>query len=107
VNRSGTDRQDDPLAKPDDAGAYIGREPEREAESIPGGVETDDERIAASDSRRGVKGEPDDPRDSVDVVEGPVGSARLREPSDVEAANDDADLDTLPDLEPPSPSPRA
>jgi len=38
---------DDPYAKPDEAGAYIGSQPEREAESIPGGVHPKDERIAA------------------------------------------------------------
>ncbi len=38
---------DDPYAKPDEAGAYIGSEPEREAETIPGGVDPKDERIAA------------------------------------------------------------
>jgi hypothetical protein len=43
----------DPLAKPDEAGAYIGHEPEREAETIPGGVRRDDERIAANSSASG------------------------------------------------------
>ena len=42
----------DPLAHPPDAGAYVGREPEREAESIPGGVRPNDERIAAYGSQR-------------------------------------------------------
>lgn len=42
-----------------DPGAYIGNEPEREEESIPGGVSAKDERVAAYDSRPGVKGEPD------------------------------------------------
>lgn len=41
----------DPLAKPDEPGAYVGREPEREAETIPGGVRPDDERIAANSSQ--------------------------------------------------------
>ena len=54
----------DPLAKPRDAGAYIGNEPEREAESIPGGVRHDDERIAAYASQSGpVKDDSDDPPD--------------------------------------------
>ena len=45
--------------KPDlDPGAYIGHEPEREAETIPGGVTEADERTSAYDSRPGVPGEP-------------------------------------------------
>jgi len=44
-----------------DPGAYIGHEPEREAESIPGGVHPGDERIAAHDSQPGVPGEPEAP----------------------------------------------
>ena len=47
------------MTEPLDPGAYIGNEPEREAESIPGGVGPEDERVAAYDSRPGVKGEPD------------------------------------------------
>jgi hypothetical protein len=42
------DPVDDPLAKPADPGAYIGRKPERVAETIPGGVQPGDERIAAN-----------------------------------------------------------
>lgn len=42
-----------------DPGAYIGSEPEREAETIPGGIKPGDERIAAHDSAPGVPGEPD------------------------------------------------
>jgi hypothetical protein len=37
----------DPLAKPADPGAYVGHEPERQAETIPGGVRPEHERIAA------------------------------------------------------------
>ncbi len=37
----------DPYAKPDSAGAYIGSQPERVAETIPGGIDGEDERIAA------------------------------------------------------------
>ena len=54
-----------------DPGAYIGHEPEREAESIPGGVSPRDERTSAYDSRSGVSGEPDDPLEL--DVEDPVG----------------------------------
>jgi hypothetical protein len=42
---------DDPLAKPADPGAYIGSKPERQAETIPGGVRGGDERIAANSTR--------------------------------------------------------
>jgi hypothetical protein len=47
------DPTEDPLAHPDDAGAYVGREPERQAETIPGGVRPDDERIAAHSTQVG------------------------------------------------------
>jgi len=38
---------DDALAHPTEPGAYVGRKPERQAETIPGGIGRDDERIAA------------------------------------------------------------
>jgi hypothetical protein len=41
-----------------DPGAYIGREPELEEETIPGGVKPGDERVAAHDAAPGVPGEP-------------------------------------------------
>jgi hypothetical protein len=49
---------------PQDAGAYIGHEPERGAgqspnESIPGGVRPDDQRIAANSSQGTGVGRPD------------------------------------------------
>jgi hypothetical protein len=44
----------DPLAKPEEPGAYVGRKPERMAETIPGGVDPDDERIAAHSTQREV-----------------------------------------------------
>jgi hypothetical protein len=49
-----------------DPGAYIGQEPEREEEGIPGGEKPGgekpgDERIAAHDAAPGVPGEPDAP----------------------------------------------
>jgi hypothetical protein len=40
----------DPLAHPDEPGAYVGNRPERQAETIPGGVRPGDERIAANSS---------------------------------------------------------
>ncbi|HEV7603494.1 MAG TPA: hypothetical protein VGO15_00900 [Candidatus Limnocylindrales bacterium] len=43
-----------------DPGAYIGNRPELEAETIPGGLEPEDERVAAYDSRPGAPGEPPD-----------------------------------------------
>jgi hypothetical protein len=43
----------DPLAKPADPGAYVGHEPERQAETIPGGIRPEDERIAAHSTQRG------------------------------------------------------
>jgi hypothetical protein len=39
--------------EPRDPGAYIGHEPELAAERIPGGVQPDDERVAAHDSQVG------------------------------------------------------
>jgi len=42
-----------------DPGAYIGHAPERESETIPGGVGKRDERTSAYDSQPGVPGEPD------------------------------------------------
>ena len=41
------DPTQDPLARPDEPGAYVGNRPERQAETIPGGVRPGDERIAA------------------------------------------------------------
>jgi hypothetical protein len=43
----------DALSRPDEPGAYVGRLPEREAETIPGGVRPDDERIAAHSTQTG------------------------------------------------------
>ncbi len=56
---------DDPYAKPDDADAYIGSRPEREVETIPGGIESDDERIAAhSTQTKPVHDDSDAPADA-------------------------------------------
>jgi hypothetical protein len=68
-----------------DAGAYIGREPELENETIPGGVKPGDERVAAYDSRPGVDGEPEDD-DVVDPLRG--GSGERGRPTDP-PTNDD------------------
>ena len=44
-----------------DPGAYIGREPEFAAETIPGGIGPEDERVAAGDSRSSGEGAASDP----------------------------------------------
>lgn len=46
-----TDRELDP-------GAYIGQEPELASETIPGGVQPEDDRVAFNASQRAVDGEP-------------------------------------------------
>jgi hypothetical protein len=43
-----------------DPGAYIGSEPEFEAETIPGGVKPGDQRVSAYDSQPGLPEEPTD-----------------------------------------------
>jgi hypothetical protein len=76
-----------------DPGAFIGNEPEREAETIPGGVDRQDQRTSASNSRPGVDGEPED-RETSSVVDDDVGSAS----SQTEPARADsraADLEQL------------
>lgn len=51
-------RKMDRDADPDlDPGAYIGRLPEREAETIPGGVRRGDERVAAHSTQVGPRRE--------------------------------------------------
>jgi len=57
---------DDPLAHPSDPGAYVGSQPERQAETIPGGVRPGDERIAANSTEVGV---------DVDETPSPLGEA--------------------------------
>ena len=47
------DPTQDPLAHPDEPGAYVGNRRERQAETIPGGVRPGDERIAANSSQTG------------------------------------------------------
>ena len=49
------DATQEPLAHPDEPGAYVGNRPERQAETIPGGVRPKDERIAANSSQTGVE----------------------------------------------------
>ncbi|MGP1674066.1 MAG: hypothetical protein ACTS8Z_02485 [Candidatus Limnocylindrales bacterium] len=55
------DRMPDPLADPTrteglDPGAFVGQQPERQAQTIPGGVRPDDERIAAHSTQVGDEG---------------------------------------------------
>ncbi len=59
------DPTEDPLAHPDEPGAYVGNRPERQAETIPGGVRPGDERIAANSSESSALAPEDaaDPRD--------------------------------------------
>ncbi len=50
-------RELDPKAHPDDAGAYIGHEAERVAETIPGVIDPHkDERLSATDARSSGEG---------------------------------------------------
>ncbi len=60
------DPTEDPLAHPDEPGAYVGNRPERQAETIPGGVRPGDERIAANSSEAGAETPEDgpDPREA-------------------------------------------
>ena len=55
------DPTEDPLAHPDEPGAYIGTQPDREAETIPGGVRPGDERIAAHSSESSGSAPEDEP----------------------------------------------
>jgi len=55
------DPTDKPLAHPADPGAYVGNRPERQAETIPGGVRPGDERIAANSSEPGDSAVDDGP----------------------------------------------
>jgi hypothetical protein len=49
--------RDDPTRDEDlDPGAFVGRLPERQAETIPGGVSPKDERIAAHSTQTGSGG---------------------------------------------------
>ena len=49
TNERTDERRTDPRHVGDvDPGAYIGSQPEREAETIPGGVTSQDERVSAS-----------------------------------------------------------
>ena len=77
-----------------DPGAFIGSEPEREAETIPGGVDRQDQRTSATNSRPGVDGEPED-GDRSSVVTGEVSSASPEGPAKTEGLG--TDLEQLTD----------
>jgi hypothetical protein len=62
-----------------DPGAYVGHEPERETETIPGGLEKRDERVAAVATRSGA-----DPAAVTDGLTPPPDGHR-----EAEAADDD------------------
>ena len=52
-------RTDHPDTEHHDPGAYVGREPERQAATIPGGISQEDERVAAHSSQSGhTSGDP-------------------------------------------------
>jgi hypothetical protein len=63
----------------DDPGAYVGHEPERETETIPGGLEKRDERVSAVATRAGA-----DPADTTTGWTSPPDGHR-----EAEDANDD------------------
>ena len=52
-------RTDHPDPEHRDPGAYVGREPERQAATIPGGISREDERVAAHSTQSGATA--DDP----------------------------------------------
>ena len=57
-------RSDEPSSKPEDPGAYVGNRPERQAETIPGAIRPDDERIAAHSTQRAAgHDDSEEPRD--------------------------------------------
>jgi hypothetical protein len=47
-------RTDHPDPERHDPGAYVGREPERQAATIPGGISPKDERVAAHSTQSGA-----------------------------------------------------
>jgi hypothetical protein len=77
-----TDDRRDPVDDPTrteglDPGAFVGQRPERQAETIPGGIGPDDERIAAHSTQAGDSaGERNDPSGHREVD---AGDAERRE----------------------------
>jgi hypothetical protein len=58
-----------------DPGAYIGRFPERGEETIPGGVQPDDERIAAHSTQGTGAGRPDERGQFAETPDDTAGAA--------------------------------
>jgi hypothetical protein len=54
-------RTDHPDPERRDPGAYVGREPERQAATIPGGIDAGDERVAAHSTQSGPTAGDTDP----------------------------------------------
>jgi len=52
-------RTDHPDREHHDPGAYVGREPERQAATIPGGISPKDERVAANSTQSGPAADDD------------------------------------------------
>jgi hypothetical protein len=73
---------------PDEPGAYIGREPERAADTIPGGVRHDDERISAGQTQSSGAGRPDERGQPADEPSGHRQGSRASD-DDVREAGED------------------
>ena len=59
-NERGDDRPERDQATELDGGAYIGNRPELASETIPGGVNEDDERVSALDTQSSGEGKEED-----------------------------------------------
>ncbi len=78
----------DPLDHPDEAGAYIGHEPERVADTIDVPLDPDDERLSATDSRSSGVGAADSRLQERGPVEGHRQGARVTDDVRREAGED-------------------
>ena len=71
-------RDDDPTRTDDlDPGAFVGQRPERQAETIPGGISPKDERIAANSTQTGPTSE--DPTPDGHLEGAPTTDDQVRE----------------------------
>jgi hypothetical protein len=68
----------DETTEPQNGGSYIGNRPERAAETIPGGVTDDDERVAAHDTQSSGAGKRENRVEGRDDV--PPAGHRERDP---------------------------
>ena len=66
----------------EDPGAYIGHEPERSTETIPGGVGRNDERVAAVDSQPGPELDEDLPESATGWTPPPEGHREAERATD-------------------------